>query len=87
MATTRSQTSSLPLTLAITLLRRRFLASSLADVLTSALGKVHSALYISICSPHAQQAGPDYTRSRRVAKLDFCANIFPPFSVKTFTAP
>ena len=25
-----------------------------------------------ICSPHAQQAGPDCTRSRLAAKLDFC---------------
>ena len=41
-----------------------------ADVLTSALGNAYTALDISICSPHAQKAGPDCTRSRPAAKLD-----------------
>ena len=42
-----------------------------ADALTSALGNAYTALDISICSPHAQQAGPDFTRSRLAAKLDY----------------
>ena len=41
-----------------------------ADVLTPALGNPYTALDISICSPHAQQAGSDCTRSRLAAKLD-----------------
>ena len=41
-----------------------------ADVLSSALGNAYTALDISICSPHAQQAGPDCTRSRLAAKLE-----------------
>ena len=43
-----------------------------ADVLTSALGNACTALEILICSPHAQQAGPDCSRSRLDAKLDYC---------------
>ena len=69
--------STLLRSLAITLLRWKSLVSFLAqtqrpaDVLTSALGNVCTALDISICSPHAQQAGPDCTRSWLVAKLDY----------------
>ena len=40
-----------------------------ADVLTSALGNSYTALDISICSPHAQQAGADCTQTRQEAKL------------------
>ena len=78
VATMRSPLSSTLLrSLAITLLRWKSLVSFLAqtqrpaDVLTSALCNVCTALDISICSPHAQQAGPDCTRSWLVAKLDY----------------
>ena len=79
MASTRSQPSSmLPLSPATTLLRWKSAASSLAlayDLLTSsphsALGNSYTPLDISICSPHAQQAGPDWTRFRLAAKLDY----------------
>ena len=40
-----------------------------ADVLTSALGNSHTALDISTCSPHAQQAGAGCTQTRHEAKL------------------
>ena len=40
-----------------------------ADVLTSAPGNSYTALDISICSPHAQQARSDCTRTRREAKI------------------
>ena len=40
-----------------------------ADVLTSALGNSYTALDISICSPHAQQAGSDCTQTRHETKL------------------
>ena len=40
-----------------------------ADVLASALGNSYTALDISICSPHAQQAGPDCTQTRLETKL------------------
>ena len=43
-----------------------------ADVLTSALGNPYTALGISICSPHAQQAGSDCTQTRHEAKLAHC---------------
>ena len=39
-----------------------------ADVFTSAFGNSYTALDISICSPHAQQAGPDCTQTRHEAK-------------------
>ena len=60
-----------------TLLRWKSLASPGTDLrpahlLTSALGNATTALDISVCSPHAQQAGPDCTRSRLAAKLDHC---------------
>ena len=42
-----------------------------ADVLTSDLGNSHTALDISICSPHAQQAGSDCTQTRHGAKLAY----------------
>ena len=38
-----------------------------ADVLTSALGNSYTALDISICSPHAQQAGADCTQTAKLA--------------------
>ena len=41
-----------------------------ADVLTSALGNAYTALDVSICSPHALEAGTDCTQSRVGAKLD-----------------
>ena len=41
-----------------------------ADVLTSALGTAYTALDVSICSPHALEAGTDCTQSRVEAKLD-----------------
>ena len=40
-----------------------------ADVLTSALGNSYTALDISICSPHALQAGSDCAQNRLEAKL------------------
>ena len=40
-----------------------------ADVLTSALGNDYTALDVSICSPHALEAGTDCTQSRVEAKL------------------
>ena len=41
-----------------------------ADVLTSALGNAYTALDVSICSPHALEAGTDCTQSRVAAKLE-----------------
>ena len=41
-----------------------------ADVLTSALGNAYTALDVSICSPHALEAGIDCTQSRVSAKLE-----------------
>ena len=41
-----------------------------ADVLTSALGNAYTALDVSICSPHASEAGVDCTQSRVQAKLE-----------------
>ena len=41
-----------------------------ADVLTSALGNAYTALDVSICSPHASEAGVDCTPSRVEAKLE-----------------
>ena len=40
--------------------------------LTSAFGHAYTALVISICSPHAPQAGRDSTPSRQAAKFDCC---------------
>ena len=40
-----------------------------ADILTSALGNAYTALDVSICSPHASEAGVDCTQSRVQAKL------------------
>ena len=40
-----------------------------ADVLTSVLGNSYTAIDISICSPHVQQAEPDCTQTRRQARL------------------
>ena len=40
-----------------------------ADVLTSAPGNALAALDVSICSPHAQEAGLDCTQSMVVSKL------------------
>ena len=40
-----------------------------ADILTSALGNAYTALDVSICSPHAGEAGADCTLSRVQAKL------------------
>ena len=40
-----------------------------ADILTSALGNAYTALDVSICSPHASEAGADCTQSRVQAKL------------------
>ena len=48
-----------------------------AHVPTSAHGNAYTALDNSICSPHAQQAGPNCTRSRRTAKLEFCGPHLP----------
>ena len=42
-----------------------------ADVLTSALGNAYTALDVSICSPHALEAGTDCTQSRVEAKLEY----------------
>ena len=76
-ATTRLLPSStLPLSPAVTLMRWRLLASSLAPTsgpltfLTSTRGNAYTALDISICSSHAQHAGADWTRSRLEAKCD-----------------
>ena len=41
-----------------------------ADILTSALGNAYTALDVSICSPHASEAGADCTQSRVQAKLE-----------------
>ena len=41
-----------------------------ADILTSALGNAYTALDVSICSPHASEAGVDCTQSRVQAKLE-----------------
>ena len=35
-----------------------------ADILTSALGNAYTALDVSICSPHASEAGVDCNQSR-----------------------
>ena len=43
-----------------------------ADILTSALGNAYTALDVSICSPHASEAGADCTQSRVQAKLQHC---------------
>ena len=40
-----------------------------ADIFTSALGNAYTALDVSICSPHASEAGVDCTQSRVQAKL------------------
>ena len=48
-----------------------------ADVLTSTLGNAHTALDISICSPHALPAGPDCSQSRLVAKPGHCCSHLP----------
>ena len=40
-----------------------------ADILTSALGNAYTALDVSICSPHASEAGADCTQSKVQAKL------------------
>ena len=48
-----------------------------ADVFTPALGNAYTALDISMCSPYAQQAGPDCTQSRLAAKNDHCGHTFP----------
>ena len=42
-----------------------------ADILTSALGIAYTALDVSICSPHASEAGTDCTQSRVEAKLEY----------------
>ena len=42
-----------------------------ADILTSALGNAYTALDVSICSPHALEAGTDCTQSRVEAKLEY----------------
>ena len=42
-----------------------------ADILTSALGNAYTALDVSICSPHASEAGTDCTQSRVEAKLEY----------------
>ena len=42
-----------------------------ADVLTLALGNAYTALDVSICSPHALEAGTDCTQSRVQAKLEY----------------
>ena len=42
-----------------------------ADVLTSALGNAYTGLDVSICSPHALEAGTDCTQSRVEAKLEY----------------
>ena len=44
-----------------------------ADILTSALGNAYTALDVSICSPHASEAGTDCTQSRVEAKLEYYA--------------
>ena len=41
-----------------------------AGVLTSALGNAYTPLDVSICSPHASEAGVDCTQSRVQAKLE-----------------
>ena len=41
-----------------------------ADILTSALGNAYTALDVSICSPHASEAGTECTQSRVEAKLE-----------------
>ena len=40
-----------------------------ADILTSAVGNAYTALDVSICSPHASEAGADCTQSKVQAKL------------------
>ena len=40
------------------------------DVLTSALGNAYTALDVSVCSPHASEAGTDCTQTRVEAKLE-----------------
>ena len=42
-----------------------------ADILTSALGNAYTALDVSICSPHASEAGADCTQSRVQAKHQY----------------
>ena len=49
-----------------------------ADVLTSALGNAYTALDVSICSPHALEAGTDCTQSRVEAKLEYYGCPSPP---------
>ena len=59
-----------------------------ADVLTSALGNAYTALDVSICSPHASEAGVDCTQSRVQAKLEHSmALTWLPFSAKTSLTP
>ena len=48
-----------------------------ADVFTSNLGNSYTALDISICSQHAQQAGSDSSQSRLGAKLAHCGPHLP----------
>ena len=52
-----------------------------ADILTSALGNAYTALDVSICSPHASEAGVDYTQSRVMGPT------WPLFSAKTSLIP
>ena len=52
-----------------------------ADVPTSALGNAYTALHISICFPHSQQAGPDCTQSSLVSNLTTVAAL--PISLPT----
>ena len=57
-----------------------------ADVLTSALGNAYTALDVSICSPHALEAGTDCTQSRVEAKLEYYGTWLP-FSARTSLTP
>ena len=57
-----------------------------ADVLTSALGNAYTALDVSICSPHALEAGTDCTQSRVEAKLEHYGPRLP-FFARTSPTP
>ena len=54
-----------------------------ADILTSALGNTYTALDVSICSPHASEAGADCTQSRVQAKHQYYGPIWTLSFVKT----
>ena len=57
-----------------------------ADILTSALGNACTALDVSICSPHASEAGADFTQSRVQAKHQYSKHLLLPSCLERLRA-